>query len=695
MATAVATKKAPKKPTRKTKSFTAALIGNPNCGKTMLYNALTGSNQYVGNWPGVTVEQKMGNIQNTDGKLVDLPGVYSLSTYSIEEKISRDFALSNEPDILVNILDGTNLERNLYLTVQVLEIGKPTLVVINMMDEVKKRGDRIDCEKMSRLLGVPVIPISAKKNINIDVVQKELVRLAEERPIPPKVLYDPVTYKVIDKVTQILSEEENHHDIPFRFYATKLVEDDNDCIELLGLSADQCNRFNRIIEEYEHTSEFGDRQTMISDARYLFIENLVKKTVERKYSPGEMSLSDKIDRVVTNRWLGYPVFFGVLFIMFMLTFQTVGAFLQNWLQDFFSIQVGDAVTSFLANVGAPDWTEGLLVDGILNGVGTVVSFLPLIVLLFFCLSLLEDSGYMARAAFIMDKLFSKFGLSGRSFIPMIMGFGCSVPAVMAARTMPSEKDRRLTIILTPFMSCGAKLPVYALFASAFFPKYQGFVIFGMYGLGMVVAVLSGFALSKTAFRGDTTPFVMELPPYRFPSMRSTCKLTWEKAKDFLMRAGTVIFVMSVLLWFLQGFDFNLQYLTDNSTSILAVIGSFIAPIFIPLGFGTWQAAVSVLSGFIAKEAVVSTMAVLYAGQAASDNLGAMMAGIHGAFTPASAIAMMVFVLLCAPCMAACATIKREIGSWKWALFTYSYQIGVAYIVSMIAYICAGVLIALL
>ncbi len=684
MANAVATKRIHLQSPQKTKVFTAALIGNPNCGKTMLYNALTGSNQYVGNWPGVTVEQKVGVIQGANGKLVDLPGIYSLSTYSIEEKISRNYALSEEPDVLLNIIDGTNIERNLYLTVQVLEIGKPTMVVINMMDEVEKRGDHIDCKKMSRILGVPVIPISAKKKINIDVVKRELNRLASERPLPPKVLYDQITYTAIGRISQILAEEENHHNIPFRFYATKLMEDDTDCIQLLGLSSDQCLRINHIIEEYEKTSEFGDRQTMLSDARYRYIEQLVQKAVSRKYLPGEMSLSDKIDRVVTNRWLGYPVFFGVLFVMFMLTFQTVGAFFQQALEGFFNDTLGTAVTDFLTHIGAPDWTQGLLVDGILGGVGTVISFLPLIVLLFFCLSLLEDSGYMARAAFIMDKLFSKFGLSGRSFIPMIMGFGCSVPAVMAARTMPSEKDRRLTILLTPFMSCGAKLPLYALFASAFFPQYQGYVIFGMYGIGMIVAVFSGFVLSKTVFRGDKTPFIMELPPYRIPSLHSTCKLTWEKAKDFLMRAGTVIFAMSVLLWFLQGFNFHLEYLSDNTDSILAVLGSLIAPLFIPLGFGVWQAAVSVLSGFIAKEAVVSTMAVLYAGQA-SDSTTALTAGVQAAFTPASAISMMVFVLLCAPCMAACATIKRELNSWKWALFTYSYQIGIAYLVSLLVY----------
>ena len=679
----IAVSQPPKKTTLR-KHFTAALLGNPNCGKTMLFNVLTGSNQYVGNWPGVTVEKKIGRLQsNLEGELVDLPGIYSLSTYSIEERVSRDFILNENPDVIINIIDGSNIERNLYLTLQALEIGRPMIIVINMMDEVKKRGDTIFCDKLSGILGVPVIPISAKKGENIALVLKEVEQAAYAKPIPPKILYDQSTYDVISRITQILVEEENHHNIPFRFYATKLLEGDSACITLLGLSSDQCFRINQIIEEYERKGAFGDRETMLSDARFCFIEQVVAKSVKRKYRQGEMTLSDRIDRIVTNRWLAYPVFFTILFLMFMLTFQTVGAFLQEELQALFDNVLSPLLTSFLLSVNAPDWTQGLLVDGILNGVGTVVSFVPLIALLFFCLSIMEDSGYMARAAFIMDKLFSKFGLSGQSFIPMIMGFGCSVPAIMSARTMPSEKDRRLTILLTPFMSCGAKLPVYGLFAAAFFPEYQGYVIFGMYLIGMVVAVLSGLLLSRVTFRGDTMPFVMELPPYRLPSLRGTCRLTWDKAKDFLVRAGTIIFAMSIVLWFLQAFNFHFQMVTDNSQSMLALIGACIAPVFIPLGFGTWQATVSVLSGFVAKEAVVSTMAVLYAGQAGGSN--ALVAGVQAAFTPASAFAMMVFVLLCAPCMAACATIKREMNSWKWALFTYAYQIGVAYIISFLVY----------
>lgn len=671
---------------KQSKLFRAALLGNPNCGKTMLFNALTGSNQYVGNWPGVTVDQKIGSVslnQRPVGELVDLPGIYSLSSYSIEERVSRDFILNEDPDLIINILDGTNMERNLYLTIQALEIGKPVLVAINMMDEVRKRGDRIDCLRLSNLLGVPVIPISAKHGENIDLVLQEACRLSKEKPIPPKVLYDQATYSAISKIQQILAEEENHHKIPFRFYATKLLEDDTACIETLELSADQCRRIDRIIEEYEHASEYGDRQTMLSDARYRLIEQIVEKSVVKKRKPGAITLSDRIDRIVTNRYLSYPIFFCVLFLMFLITFQTLGAVLQGWLQDLFDFVITPGVESFLTAVSAPEWTHGLLVDGMISGVGAVVSFVPLIVLLFFCLSLMEDSGYMARTAFIMDKIFSKFGLSGRSFIPMIMGFGCSVPAVMAARTMENEKDRRLTIMLTPFMSCGAKLPVYALFATAFFPDIQGYVIFAMYLIGMAVAVLAGLILSKTVFRGETTPFIMELPPYRLPSLKSSLKLTWEKARDFLTRAGTLIFAMNILLWFLQAFNFQFQLVSDNSQSILAVIGAVIAPVFIPLGFGIWQASVAVLSGFIAKEAVVSTMAVLYS-SGSSDNT-ALAAQIQSAFTPASALSMMTFILLCAPCVAACATIKREMNSWKWALFTYGYQIATAYIVSLIVY----------
>lgn len=676
---------------KSSKLFRAALLGNPNCGKTMLFNALTGSNQYVGNWPGVTVDQKIGTIsvdRKDVGEIVDLPGIYSLSSYSIEEKVSRNFILNENPDLIINILDGTNIERNLYLTIQALEIGKPVLVVINMMDEVRKRGDVIDFSRLSHLLGAPVVPISAKQGENIDLVLKEACRLAEEKPIPPKILYDQSTYSAISKIQQILAEEENHHKIPFRFYATKLLEDDTGCIETLELSADQCCRIDKIIDEYEHSSEYGDRQTMLSDARYRLIEQTVKKCVVKKRKPGELTVSDRIDKIVTNRYLSYPIFFCVLFLMFLITFQTLGAFLQGLLQDLFDLVITPAVESFLTTASAPEWTHGLLTDGVISGVGAVVSFVPLIVLLFFFLSLMEDSGYMARTAFIMDKIFSKFGLSGRSFIPMIMGFGCSVPAIMAARTMENEKDRRLTIMLTPFMSCGAKLPVYALFATAFFPDIQGYVIFGMYIIGMIVAVLAGFVLSKTVFRGETTPFIMELPPYRFPSIKSTLKLTWEKARDFLTRAGTLIFAMSVLLWFLQAFDFGLHPVSDNSQSILAMIGAVIAPVFIPLGFGTWQAAVAVLSGFIAKEAVVSTMAVLYS--SGSNDSSALAAQIQNAFTPAAALSMMTFILLCAPCVAACATIKKEMNSWKWAIFTYGYQIATAYIVSLIVYFVSSI-----
>ncbi len=670
----------------KQKLFRAALLGNPNSGKTMLFNALTGSNQYVGNWAGVTVEKKSGGISDDKkiiGELIDLPGIYSLSSYSLEEKISRDFILEDDPDLIVNILDGTNIERNLYLTIQALEIGKPTLVLVNMIDEVRKRGDRIDCDKLSKLLGVPVIPISAKQGENIDLAVKEMRRLAEEKPIPPNLLYDQTTYDAISKIQHILSEEENHHKIPFRFYAAKLLEDDISCVEKLELSDDQLQRIDIINQEYESSSKYGDRQTILSNARYNLIEQIVKKSVAKKQKPGDVTLSDQIDKIVLNRYLSYPIFLYILFVMFLVTFQTVGAVLQEWLQNLFDFVITPGVESFLTSVSAPEWTAGLLIDGVLGGVGAVISFVPLIALLFFFLSLMEDSGYMARAAFIMDKIFSKFGLSGRSFIPMIMGFGCSVPAIMAARTMDNEKDRRLTIILTPFMSCGAKLPVYALFASIFFPDIQGYVIFGMYIIGMIVAVLTGIILSKTVFKGDATPFIMELPPYRLPSLKSTLKLTWEKARDFLARAGTLIFAMSVLLWFLQAFNFQLQLIEDNSQSILAAIGMLISPIFIPLGFGTWQAAVSILSGFIAKEAVVSTMAVLYG--AASDTAAAMTSQIQNAFTPASALSMMTFVLLCSPCIAACATIKREMNSWKWAFFTYGYQFIAAYIGSLIVY----------
>lgn len=677
---------------KKQKTIRAVLTGNPNCGKTLLFNSLTNSNQYVGNWPGVTVERKAGKIIYNDkeiGELIDLPGIYSLSSYTLEEKVSRDCILDTDPDLIINIIDGTNIERNLYLTLQILEIGKPTLLLINMMDEVEKRGDKIDCNKLSSLLGVPVIPISAKQKVNIDKVVKMIIRLSEEKSKPPRILYNQDTYNTINKVQKILIEEENHHNIPFRFYATKLLEDDTACIETLELTTDQCQRIEDILLEYEQTAEYGDRQTILSDARYRFIEHIINKTVVKKHKLKENTISDKIDKIVTNKYLSYPIFFGILFTIFMLTFQTIGGFLQSILKDFFNNTLTNTLNNFLINSNAPEWTRGLLVDGVLSGVGAVISFIPLIAILFFFLSLLEDSGYMARAAFIMDKIFQKFGLTGRSFIPMIMGFGCSVPAIMATRTVSSEKDRKLTIILTPFMSCGAKLPFYGLFASTFFPEVQGLIIFSMYIIGMAVSVISGFILSKTVFKGKNSPFVMELPPYRIPSMSSTLKLTWEKSWDFLRRAGTLIFAMSVLLWFLQAFNFNFNMVEDNSQSILAYLGAFIAPIFIPLGFGTWQAAVAVLSGFIAKEAVVSTMAVLYAGGAGGDILTNQLQNIYSG---ASALSMMVFILLCAPCIAACATIKKEMNSFKWAFLAYGYQTLVAYIISMAVYFIASLFI---
>ena len=634
-----------------------ALLGNPNCGKTMLFNALTGSNQYVGNWPGVTVERKEGRVKGYKNILLaDLPGIYSLSSYSLEEKISRDFILKERPDVIIDIVDGTNLERNLYLTLQAIETGVPVVVAVNMMDEVRKRGDRLDCARLSALLGVPVVPISAKKKENLDHLLREAEKASERNTTPP-------SYGIeLDSALNAIQRAARCS----RCEAVGIFEG----------APPPCN-LDRMLAPF---GEAQERQIRLASARYEKIASIINESFHPRRRRGA-SAAERIDRLALNKYLGYPLFLGVMLLIFLLTFETVGKALQEGVEWLFQGVLSPLTANLLSRLGAPQWADSLVVDGILGGVGSVLSFVPVIVLLFFFLSLLEDSGYMARAAFLMDRLLGKIGLSGRSFIPMMMGFGCSVPAILAARTMESERDRRLTILLIPFMSCGAKLPVYALFTAAFFPRHQALIIFGMYLFGMAVAVLAGLILSKTVFRGQKAPFLLELPPYRLPSLTGTLRLTWDKAKDFLTRAGTLILGMTVLLWFLQQFSLSIQPVSDSAQSILANIGRWIAPLFVPLGFGTWQAAVSVLSGFVAKEAVVSTMAVLYG----ADASGSLIDRVQQVFSPAAACSMMVFLLLCAPCMAACAAIKREMNSLKWTLSTYLFQIGTAYFCALLVY----------
>ncbi|MEF9852701.1 MAG: ferrous iron transport protein B [Hydrogenoanaerobacterium sp.] len=659
-------------------SYSIALAGNPNCGKTTLFNELTGSNQYVGNWAGVTVEKKEGKASYNGTELLinDLPGIYSLSPYTMEEVCARDYIMHDDPDVIINIIDGTNIERNLYLTIQLMELGRPMIIAVNMMDDVEQKGETIDCDRLAALLGVPVLPIVARKGEGLTRLLDETVKIASStEPQPHHIEYDYKTQNAISSILLILTENTQTSDHHIQFYASKLLEADASIADILKLTESQRERIEAVVKAYEATSEYGDRDTMLADARYSYITKLVGKTVVKNTTPGFLTMSDKIDRIVTNRVLALPVFLAVMFFMFTIVFGPVGTGLKGIVEWILNGVIAPAAEDFLLAADAPLWTFSLIIDAVIGGVGGILTFLPQIMLLFLFLSILEDSGYMARAAFIMDRLLRKLGLTGKSFIPMLMGFGCTTPAVMAARTMENEKDRRLTIMLTPFMSCGARLPIYALFAGIFFKEHQGLVVFSMYLLGIVVAVVAGLVLKHTLFKGEAAPFVMELPTYRMPTLKSTGLHMWDKCKGFLIKAGTVIFSMSILVWLLQNFNFSLQMVSDSSESIFGHIGAFIAPIFIPLGFGTWQASVSLLAGVVAKEAVVSTMGVLYT----STNV------IAASFTPLSAYSFMVFSLLYMPCIAAFVSIRREMNSLKWAIGTALFETGVAYFVALLVY----------
>ncbi|MEG2372154.1 MAG: ferrous iron transport protein B, partial [Hydrogenoanaerobacterium sp.] len=606
----------------------------------------------------------------------DLPGIYSLSPYTMEEVCARDYIMHDDPDVIINIIDGTNIERNLYLTIQLMELGRPMIIAVNMMDDVEQKGETIDCDRLAALLGVPVLPIVARKGEGLTRLLDETVKIASStEPQPHHIEYDYKTQNAISSILLILTENTQTSDHHIQFYASKLLEADASIADILKLTESQRERIEAVVKAYEATSEYGDRDTMLADARYSYITKLVGKTVVKNTTPGFLTMSDKIDRIVTNRVLALPVFLAVMFFMFTIVFGPVGTGLKGIVEWILNGVISPAAEEFLLAADAPLWTFSLIIDAVIGGVGGILTFLPQIMLLFLFLSILEDSGYMARAAFIMDRLLRKLGLTGKSFIPMLMGFGCTTPAVMAARTMENEKDRRLTIMLTPFMSCGARLPIYALFAGIFFKEHQGLVVFSMYLLGIVVAVVAGLVLKHTLFKGEAAPFVMELPTYRMPTLKSTGLHMWDKCKGFLIKAGTVIFSMSILVWLLQNFNFSLQMVSDSSESIFGHIGAFIAPIFIPLGFGTWQASVSLLAGVVAKEAVVSTMGVLYT----STNV------IAASFTPLSAYSFMVFSLLYMPCIAAFVSIRREMNSLKWAIGTALFETGVAYFVALLVY----------
>ena len=655
-----------------------ALAGNQNCGKTTLFNALTGSNQHVGNFPGVTVDQKAGVIKGTDHQVVDLPGIYSIRPYTQEEIVTRDFILKSRPDAIINIVDATNMERNLYLTLQLLTLQVPTVIALNMMDELVGNGGSVDVQKMSEALGVPVVPISAAKNQGITELVDTLLDTASRRVTPKVQDFCPEgpVHRCIHAVCHIIEDHAQRINIARRFCAMKLIEGEQDFFDVLELSQNEKELIEHTVIEMEHETGL-DRNAALADMRYNFIEKVCNQCVVKAKESKEHRRSMQIDKVLTHRIFAIPLFIAIMGLVFFLTFNVVGAFLSDVMSyaiDGLTMLADRALTAY----GINPVVHSLIIDGIFAGVGSVVSFLPLIVTLFFFLSILEDSGYMARVAFVMDKPLRKIGLSGRSFVPMLVGFGCSVPAIMATRTLSSNRDRKMTILLTPFMSCSAKIPIYTLFAAAFFPGHELIVMLALYFGGILVGILVALVLKNTAFKGNPVPFVMELPNYRFPSAKSVVLLMWEKAKDFLTRAFTVIFMATVIIWFMQTFDTRLNVVENSASSILAALGRLVSPIFAPLGFGDWRMVTALVSGFTAKEAVVSTFGVILG--VSTEQLGA---ALHSLFTTASAASFLAFCLLYTPCVAAVSTIKTELKSgWK--------TVGIVFAQCMVAWLAAFV-----
>ena len=660
-----------------------ALAGNQNCGKTTLFNALTGSNQHVGNFPGVTVDQKSGEVrEHKDCTVVDLPGIYSLRTYTQEEIVTRDYILNQKPDGIINIVDATNIERNLYLTLQLLELRVPMVLALNMMDEVRANGGTIDVQKLSDDLGIPVVPITAAKGEGVSELMDRAVETAKNRVLPK--VYDfcaansPV-HRCVHAVVHLIEDHAERLGLPPRFCATKLIEGDRDMADRLVLDQNERELLEHCIVQME-TENGLDRNASLADMRYTFIEQVTADAVVKCHESKEHKRSVAWDRVLTGKYTALPVFFGVMLLIFWLTFDVIGQGLSDLLAlgiDYVTAGVDGALTAY----GINPVVHSLIIDGIFAGVGSVLSFLPIIVTLFFFLSILEDTGYMARVAFVMDKLLRKIGLSGRSIVPLLIGFGCSVPAIMATRTVSSDRDRKMTILLTPYMSCSAKIPIYGFFTAAFFTDHKALVMISLYVLGIVVGILAALVMKGTAFRGKPVPFVMELPNYRMPSAKSVGLLLWEKAKDFLQRAFTVIFLATVVIWFLQSFDTRLNVVTDSADSLLALIGQWLAVLFRPLGFGDWRCATALISGFIAKESVVSTLQVLLGN-----------AVITSLFTTRSAISFLVFTLLYTPCIAAVATIRRELGSRIKTVGVVLLQCVVAWLAAYIAYAVGGLLL---
>ena len=656
--------------------ITFALAGNQNCGKTTLFNQLTGSNQHVGNFPGVTVDSKSGTIRGHENvSVVDTPGIYSLSPFSNEEIVTRDFILKSHPDGIINIVDATNIERNLYLTLQLIELGLPIVIALNMMDEVRDNGGSIDVNALESELGVPVVPISAAKNDGVEELIDHAIHVArfKEGPSRPDFCQDEGTiaetavHRSLHAVMHLIEDHASRAGLPIRFAASKLLEGDEPVMVALDLDENEKETLGHILAQLEKESG-TDADAALSDSRYRFIERVCMECVTRPHESKERLRSIRLDRILTGRYTAIPAFIAIMGLVFYLTFGLIGTALSDLLSlaiDSFTAAVEGALTTF----GLNPVVHSLVIDGIFAGVGSVLSFLPIIVVLFFFLSILEDSGYMARVSFVMDKMLRKFGLSGRSFVPMLIGFGCSVPAIMATRTLSSDRDRKMTILLVPFMSCSAKLPIYALFTYAFFPRYRALVMISLYLLGIVFGIIFALILKNTGFRGNPIPFVLELPNYRMPSARNVLQLIWDKTKDFVTRAFTVIFLASIIIWFLQTFDIRLNTVSDSRDSMLAAIGSFIAPIFAPLGFGDWRISTALITGFMAKESVVSTLTVLF-----SDPLSALST----IFTPGTAFVFLTFTLLYTPCVAAIATVRRELGR-RWSFSVVVLQCAVAWL----------------
>lgn len=666
-----------------------ALVGNQNCGKTTLFNQLTGSNQHVGNFPGVTIEHKIGQIigwKNYD--LVDLPGIYSIRPYSGEEKVSRDFIIERKPDAIINIVDATNIERNLYLTLQLIEMGKPMVLALNMMDELLGNHGSVDIQKLSDRLGIPVVPISAAKNDGVDELMRVVAETAENAVKPRRIDFcsaGPV-HRCIHTVSHVVEDHADKIGVPSRFAATRVIEEDAEIISALKLSDNELELIGHAVLEMENEGGL-DRNAALAEMRYRFIEAVCSECVIKAQESKEMLRSVKIDKVLTNKYLAIPMFIAIMGFIFWMTFSVLG----KWLSDLLALGI-DEVTALVDNAltayGLNPVVHSLVIDGVFAGVGSMLSFLPIIVVLFFFLAILEDTGYMSRVAFVMDKLLRRIGLSGRSFVPMLIGFGCSVPAIMATRTLSSERDRKMTMLLIPFMSCSAKIPIYAVFTAAFFPDHGGLVMTCLYVFGMLVGIIAAKVLSKTAFTGKPVPFVMELPNYRMPSLKSVLLLMWEKAWDFIRRAFTVIFAATIVIWFLQHFDVRLNVVGEGSTdSLLAIIGTWIAPVFAPLGFGDWRVATALLTGLMAKEAVISTLGVLM-------NVGANLgsAALGGLFTLPSAVSFLVFCLLYTPCVAALAALRRELGSGVKTVLVMISQCCVAWLAAFCVYALIGVIL---